>query len=308
MAEPVLLVGAGGFAGRRLLEAMACRGEKVIAVSRSPFNIPGCKVELHVREMREPGNFSSFLSRVRAVVYMASASTPGSSAGKPVFELERNLRPILALLEAMQAHPRLPIIYVSSGGALYSHSDDGLQGESGAFHARSYHGAGKLAAEQFIEAWCHQCAGNAIVLRPSNLYGPGQGERPGFGIIPAAFGKIVRNEVLQVWGDGSAKRDYLYIDDFAALVLSALSAHGVSGFNIFNACSGNSVDLNSLFSAVERVTGRVLRRKYDAARTVDIPAVHLLPNRARAVFGWESKIDLMDGLERTWHWFNTSRR
>lgn len=308
MTEPVLLIGAGGFVGRRLLEAMTRQGEDVIAVSRSPLAAHGNKVEVHVCELREPGDFAALLGRVRAVVHVASTTTPGSSAGKPILELEGNLRPTLALLEAMQSHPYLPLVYASSGGALCGRRGDGLQDESGAFHSRSYHGAGKLAAEQFIKAWCHQCSGNAIVFRPSNLYGPGQGERPGFGVIPAAFGKLVRGEELHVWGDGSARRDYLYIDDFSSLVLSALRTRDISGFNIFNACSGSSIDLNALFSAIEQVTGRILPRTYDAARAVDVPDVRLQSTRAEAVFGWKPEVDLMDGLERTWHWFTTSRR
>ena len=308
MAEPILLIGAGGFVGRRLLEAMVRNGEDVIAVSRSPLIAPEDNVEVHVRELREPDDFAALLDRVRAVVHVASTTTPGSSAGKPVLELEGNLKPTLALLEAMQSRPHLPLVYASSGGALRSRPGIGPQDESGAFHSQSYHGAGKIAAEQFIEAWCHQCSSNAIVFRPSNLYGPGQNERPGFGIIPTAFSKLAQGHVLQVWGDGSAKRDYLYIDDFSSLVMSALRTRGISGFNVFNACSGSSVDLNSLFSAIEQVTGLTLHRRHDAARAVDVPDAHLLPTRASTIFNWKPEVDLMDGLERTWRWFTTSRR
>ncbi|KRG54783.1 NAD-dependent epimerase/dehydratase family protein [Stenotrophomonas nitritireducens] len=307
MTKPVLLIGAGGFVGRQLLEAMTRQGEDVIAVSRRPLVAPSNQVEVHVRELREPADFAVFLDRVRAVVHVASTTTPASSAGRPMLELEGNLRPILGLLEAMHSYSHLSLVYMSSGGALCSRLYDAPQNESSAFHSRSYHGAGKLAAEQFIESWCHQSSGNAIVFRPSNLYGPGQDERPGFGIIPAAFGKLVRGEVLQVWGDGSTKRDYLYIDDFNSLVLSALRTPNISGFNVFNACSGTSIDLNSLFSAIEQVTGRTLHRQHGAARVVDIPSVHLQSTSSLCRFGWRPQFDLADGLEHTWQWFTTSK-
>jgi UDP-glucose 4-epimerase len=308
MPEPILLIGAGGFVGRSLLEAFARRGEPVIAVSRSDFEAGDGPVAAHVRALREVNDYPSFLARARAVIHVASASTPGSSAGKPVQELDENVRPTLALLEAMQQRPDLPLIYVSSGGTLYSRVADVASDELAAVYSRSYHGAGKIAAEHFIEAWCNQFSGSAIVLRPSNLYGPGQEERPGFGIVPTAFGKLVRGETLRVWGDGSAERDYLYIDDFTRLVQAALDAPPQAGFRVFNASSGHSVDLNGLFGLIEKVTGRTLQRSYDAGRAVDAPSVRMQAGRARETFGWVAEVGLPEGLERTWRWFNTSPR
>jgi UDP-glucose 4-epimerase len=308
MTEPVLLIGAGGFVGRSLLAAFARRGEPVIAVSRSAFDAGKGPVEAHVRALREVADFVPLLKRVRAVVHVASASTPGSSAGRPLQELDENLRPTVALLEAMQAHAHLPLIYVSSGGTLYSRAAEGPSDEFAAVYSRSYHGAGKIAAEHFVEAWCSQFAGSAVVLRPSNLYGPGQQERPGFGIVPTAFGKLVRGETLHVWGDGSAERDYLFIDDFTRLVLAALDAPPVPGFRVFNASNGTSIQLNALFALIEQITGRMLRRSYDASRPVDAPSVHMQATRARETFGWTADLGLAEGLERTWRWFDTSPR
>jgi UDP-glucose 4-epimerase len=308
MAEPVLLIGAGGFVGRSLLDAFARQGESVVAVSRSAFDTGRGRVEAHVGPLREVADFAPLLARVRAVLHVASTSTPGSSAGKPVQELDENVRPTVALLEALQARPELPLIYLSSGGTLYNRAGDGASDERAAVYSRSYHGAGKIAAEHFIEAWCNQFAGRAIVLRPSNLYGPGQDERPGFGIVPTAFGTVVRNEVLRVWGDGTAERDYLYIEDFTRLVLAALEAPSQEGFRVFNACSGDSIDLNGLFALIEQVTGRALLRTYDAGRAVDAPSVRMQAIRARETFGWAAEVALREGLERTWRWFSTCRR
>lgn len=308
MADPILLIGAGGFVGQRLLDAFARRGEPVIGVSRSDFEAGDGQVDSHVGMLREANDFAPLLERVRAVVHVASASTPGSSAGKPLQELDENMRPMLALLEAMQIRPRLPLIYVSSGGTLSSRIAGGASDESAAVYARSYHGAGKIALEHFIEAWCNQFDGAAVVLRPTNLYGLGQKERPGFGIMPAAFGKLVRGEILHVWGDGTAERDYLYIDDFTRLVLAALDAAPESGFRVFNACSGVSIGLNGLFELIERVAGRKLRRSYDAGRRVDAPSVRMQAVGAREAFGWVAKVGLTEGLERTWRWFSTTPR
>lgn len=307
MRDRILILGAGGFVGRHLARALARRGERIIAASRSAFEPDAADVEVHVGELRAPQDFQPLLARSRAVVHLASASTPGSTAGQPLLELEQNLRPTLALLQALQEHPATPLLYASSGGTLYGAQDDRRANESSLVAPRSYHGAGKIAAESFIAAWCSQFRTAATILRPSNLYGPGQAERAGFGVIPTAFGKILRGEALHVWGDGSAVRDYLYVDDFIRLCVAVLDAEPARGARVVNACGGASVSLDALFAEIERVTGRRLLRTYDASRAVDAPRVNMEASLAREAYGWTPDTSLHEGLRRTWEWFGTIR-
>ena len=164
------------------------------------------------------------------------------------------------------------------------------------------------ASVRSFAAWCSQFGGAATILRPSNLYGPGQAERAGFGIITAAFGKLLRREILHVWGDGSARRDYLCIDDLTRLCIAVLDAAPVAGARVINACSGASVTLNALFEMIERAAGHPLRRRYDATRAVDMPCVDMRADRARALYGWTPQTNLAEGLARTWTWFSTTQR
>lgn len=304
MTGAVLVLGAGGFVGGHVVRALAQRSQSAIAASRHPLpSHPGA--EVCVSGFNEPGDYLPLLRRSRAVIHLASASTPGSSAAQPMRELE-NLRPLLALLQAMQEFPAIPLVYVSSGGTLYSRTQDGAADEATPAAPRSYHGAGKIAAEHFIAAWCNQFAANATILRPSNLYGPGQPERAGFGIVPAAMGKLLRNESLHIWGNGSAERDYLYIDDFVRLCIAVLDGERRAGARILNACSESSVSLNALLDEIEHVTGRALARTYDPSRAVDVPKVAMRATLARQLYGWSPATPLREGLERTWQWFSTS--
>ena len=305
MTDAVLVLGAGGFVGGHLVRALAGQGREVIAASRSPFQTDS-PMETHVGELRDPTDYSPLLKRSRAVIHLASATTPGGSAAQPLRELEENLRPVLALLQAMQEFASIPLIYVSSGGTLYGGRHGDAADESWPVSARSYHGAGKIASEHFIQAWCNQFAGEALMLRPSNLYGPGQPERPGFGIIPAAMGKIVRDETLHIWGDGSAERDYLYIDDFVRLCMAVLDGERRTGARVLNACSETSISLNALLDEIEHVTVRKLARTYDPLRAVDVPKVAMRASLARQLYGWSPRTSLREGLERTWKWFSTS--
>lgn len=308
MRDHVLVIGAGGFVGNRLVQALASRGEKVIAVSHRPLPDPIANVESVVCEANRPEHFAPLLARSRAVVHLASKSTPGTSAGNVLGELEGNLRPTLSLLQALQQSPDTKLLYLSSGGSLYKDDLNGASTETAAVAPRSYHGAGKIAAEHFIAAWCGQFGGTATLLRPSNIYGPGQPERAGFGIIPTTFGKISRGETLTVWGDGSAVRDYLYIDDFVSLCMAIMATPATAGAHVLNAGSGTGVSLNELFAAMESVSGHTLNRAYDHGRSVDASRVVLDCSLAKQRYDWAPQTTLHEGLLRTWTWFNTSRR
>lgn len=306
MNNHILVIGAGGFVGQHLVRALLNHGEKVIAVCRRLPDVDMGNAEVIVTDLAEPEQLNGMLERSRAVVHLASRSAPGSSAGKPLNEIQNNLTPLLVLLQTMQQHPSIPLLYLSSGGSLYSMNADAMATEASTVGPRSYHGAAKVAAEYFISAWCSQFNGRATLLRPSNIYGPGQIARNGFGIVPTCFEKIARNQTIPVWGDGSVVRDYLYIDDFIQLCTSILGTRMPTGARIVNAGSGAGTSLNQLFDAMEAVTGRTLQREYTAGRTVDAHRVIMDISRAGDLFGWSPSTSLDEGLRATWQWFTTT--
>lgn len=305
MNSRILVVGASGFVGRHLVRALSARGKKVTAISRRPADHDMEGVESINAESIEPGRYVTLLDQCSSVAYLASRSTPGSSAGRPIDEVQGNLLPLATLLQAMQSKPQVELLYLSSGGSLYESTPDEPATEAAQIRPRSYHGAAKVAAEYFIRAWCQQYGGRATLLRPSNIYGPGQVERPGFGIVPACFGKIARGETLQVWGDGSTVRDYLYIDDFVGLCMAVLETPMPTGVHAYNASSGIGIDLNELFRLVEFVVGQPLCRSYQLHRTVDATHIVMDPGATLSRYGWMPMTPLEEGLRKTWDWFNT---
>lgn len=302
MTEAVLILGAAGFIGRHLAETIAGSGRPVIAATRQAAVFTDPRIRNVVASFDSVDDFLPLIADSSTVVHAASTSTPASTAAQP--QLDGNLRTTLALIEALQAYPDRRLVYLSSGGTLYgdcahsAHEDDPLR-------PRSYHGAGKAAAEQFIHAWATQYDSTAIVLRPSNVYGPGQFPRSGFGIIPAAFLCARTDQVLTLWGDGSTLRDYLYVGDLVALCTSVLLHDLRGGMHTFNAAHGEGVALNDLIDAIDTATARPLKRNYQAARRVDVHRIVPDNARARRTFGWQPETSLSQGLRQTWQWFAT---
>ena len=303
MSDTVLILGASGFIGRNLSEAMATMGHAVIAATRSPATFLHPAITNVVAPFDSARQFSALLQRSSAVVHAASSSTPGSSAAQP--QLDGNLRTTLALIEALQDCPDRRLLYLSSGGTLYGDRDRAAR-EDDPLRPRSYHGAGKAAAEHFIHAWAMQYEGTAVLLRPSNVYGRGQLPRHGFGIIPTAFDCALRGAPLTIWGSGDTVRDYLHVDDLVSLCQRALRHDHPPGVHVYNASRDHGVTLNALLDAIDRTTGRPLQRDYQPARRVDVGRIVPDNQAARSVLGWEPEVDLEQGLQDTWRWF-TSR-
>lgn len=303
MSHAIIVFGAQGFVGRHLVAALAARGEQVIALTSRPIEPPALGVSVVPGEFNTPEAFAPWLSQARIIIHAASRSTPGSTQGNPMAELNNNLVATLALLKALQQAPQCELLYLSSGGTLYGDTHAHAAVEQDPIRPKSYYGAGKAAAEQFIQAYAAQFGRTATLLRPSNLYGPGQTVRSGFGVVPTAFDRIQTQAVFTIWGDGTAVRDYLYIDDFIAICLAVIDQHKKNGCMVYNVASGIGISLNTLLATIQTVTQRPMRILHDTTRAVDVDRIVINPHRAQAQFGWQANTSLSEGLAATWQWW-----
>lgn len=306
MDSRVVIVGAGGFLGRALASTLLAEQRGVIAVHRDHSRILDPDGYVSPVRPRAPGDIAGLLEGASAVAWMAGCTTPGTSAGRPMREIEANLVPLFEALDALRGD-KVPLMFVSSGGTVYGADGGHAARLDNALAPASYYGAGKAAAELFIGAWSQQTGSPALILRPSNIYGPGQPNKPAFGIIPAAMSAMLEDRELVLWGDGSAVRDYLYLSDFTRLASQALLAGFPAGVTRLHASSGTGVSLLELLALLERTSGRIIRRTHAPARSVDVPRIVLDNSDARDRLGWSPSIDLETGLRETWTWFRSTR-
>ena len=303
MNDSVLVVGAGGFIGQHLVRRLTAGGRRVVAVTRRAGLLEHTLVQWQAEETPSVDSWRALLGTTETVVYLASVSTPAGSAGRPMAEAA-SLTHLLTLLEALQAYPHVRLVYASSAGSLYTSPNDRASTETDPISPRSYHGANKAAAEAFIGAWCAQFGGAATILRPSNVYGPGQLTSRGFGVIPTAFWHMRHASPMDVWGDGSQTRDYIYVDDLIDLCVAA-TAQGCPGMATYNAASGQSTSLNELFLVMEQASGIALPRTYHEQRATDASRVSVDASEAQAHFGWVARTTLREGIEETWRWYRS---
>lgn len=305
MSQRILILGGNGFIGRQLSFALQQAGHDVLVLTRSADDrLLERGIAVRRAAYLDAEDFHAPLADADLVIHAASTSTPGKTAGAPLAEMDGNLRPTLALLSALQQRPDCRLLYVSSGGTLYGDCASPA-GEEHALAPRSYYAAGKIAAEHFIQAYARQFGGHACILRPSNLYGPGQPARPGFGVIPAAFQAILRGAPFELLGDAQAMRDYLYIDDFVELCRRIVEHPASTPLQTLNAASGEGTSLAALIEQIGAVSGSTLSVAQSQARSGDVQHIVLDPGLAASVYHWRAGTSLREGLERTWQWWKT---
>lgn len=290
----ILLVGGTGFIGRSLAARLVAQGKEVHALSRKVTGNLPVGVVPHQGDQGDLDVVAPLLARCTEVFHLATATTPVDTVWQPAVEAEASVLPALRFLECAQQFPKNRYFYVSTGGALYGDAE--LATEQASLAPCSYHGAGKLSLESFFGVFGQRYPGLLTILRPSNVYGPGQELRPGFGAIRTLLERARDNGTVTIYGDGGTVRDYLFIDDLVSACLCALS--GPAG--TYNIGAGEGTSLSNLLAVVERVTGRRLKTEYQPARASDVGSIVLDIRFARQQLGWEPETSLENGVLRTW--------
>jgi UDP-glucose 4-epimerase len=281
--DSVLLLGGSGFIGSALARRLA--QEQIAA---------------HVVGRHDLARLEDLLPQCGAVVHLASATTPGSSATQPQLELD-NLALTLRLVEALQRQPQTHLIYFSSGGTVYGNPERLPVTEDSPIAPLSHHGAGKAAQEAFCQALRHR--GHAVtVLRPSNAYGPGQGLKGGFGLVRTLLEHARAGTALEIWGDGENVRDFVYVDDIVEACVRLIELPLDSG--TYNLGNGVGYSINQVRQMVEAVSGRQVPAIHRPPRGVDVRSVVLDISSITTRLGWQPKVGLADGLARTWEWLH----
>lgn len=301
----IVILGGGGFIGTALACRLAGEGRAVRVVSRRPRPAALPREVSYHRGPLDEKQCRKALRGAAWIVHLASESVPGTPYG-PAGEGLAGVLPTLRLLEWLPEFPAR-LLFVSTGGAIYGNVAARRARENARLAPLSYYAAGKASLEAFISAYTHLNRRSTLVVRPSNVYGPGQPIRAGFGVVPTLLEAAASGRPFELLGAGATVRDFLYIDDFTDLCRRLLDAECAPGVTTLNAGSGRGHSVRELVGLVEQITGQPIRRVTRPARPGDVQRVVLNPREARRLTGWRIAVTLPEGLLRTWRWYSASR-
>lgn len=221
---------------------------------------------------------------------------PSTSNADPIADVRDNLCGTLKLLERMRIAGCRRIVYLSSGGTVYGETGPYAVSETHDCSPVCSYGVVKLAVENYLAMYGRLEGLQALVLRASNSYGPRQGKLGVQGLVGTLIARTLSGQTVDIWGDGSCVRDYIYVGDLAELAAIAGRSNAVG---IFNAGSGLGVSVSGMLQAISQVVGVKPQVRHYPARDFDVPHIVLDIGKARREIGWQPRTDLHQGLSLT---------
>ncbi len=303
----VLVTGGAGFVGSRVVAALLDRGDDVVVLdcfddaydpALKRANLAGTAARLVEGDIRDIATVQAAMAGCTAVVHLAARAGVRESLADPLLYESVNITGTMTLLEAARRQPGTRIVFASSSSVYGSQPAGGrFREDEGADAPVSPYAATKRAGELLCHA-AHAGWGVPVTcLRFFTVYGPRQ--RPAMAI--AKFVRLaLAGETLPVFGDGSAIRDFTYVDDAARAVLAALDTP--LGFAVLNIGSNAPVRLDALVDGIGRATGMPLTIEHLPMQNGDVPRTHADVSRARARLGWAPQVSLDEGLRRYVAW------
>jgi UDP-glucose 4-epimerase len=191
------------------------------------------------------------------------------------------------------------ILYFSSGGTVYGIPCSNPIDENHPTNPISSYGITKLAIEKYLAIYASLYGIEHYILRPSNVYGPGQQLDIGQGVIGVMARHALRGEPIEIWGTGEAIRDYLYIDDMVTATMVLLAYEGPH--RIFNVSGGEGYSLLDIIAILSSKIGS-LTKIHKPDRGFDVPMNVLDSSRICTETGWRPQIPLEEGIARTIKW------
>jgi UDP-glucose 4-epimerase len=228
------------------------------------------------------------------LLHLAWSTVPFTSEHNP--DLEHDDVLLRRLLERFAALPQSHFIFFSSGGTVYGNADNGRPHcETDVCAPIGRHGRAKLAAEKLVEESGRKHGFAWTILRVANPYGfPVPASRPQ-GIVPVALKCAREGLPLTIWGDGTARKDFLHHSDYSAAV-ELIVRRRLTG--IFNVCHGHSHTIREVIELVERTVGRKIAVLPTAAPAWDVHDSLLDNTKLYTASGWRAAVSFDDGLRR----------
>lgn len=296
----ILLIGGAGFLGINIAASLIQGGFNVFLMDRK------CQHLRHDQNLvgvsgfydGDAANVEAVLTlvdncEIECVVNLASTLIPSSGLQEFSSEMTLCTLPAFRLIPVL-AERSVRYVFFSSGGTIYGRAGAELMSELNHCQPVNLYGYGKLIFEEYIGLCGRSNSLEYLIIRPSNPYGMYQNPMRMQGFIAVAMHKLLKDEEIEIWGDGSVTRDYILVSDMADAFTSLLSCNAWN--DVFNIGSGIGYSLLEVLGVMERVTGKQARIVHKASRSVDVSRIVLDVSRLRSEVDFHPK-SLVDGIK-----------
>jgi UDP-glucose 4-epimerase len=307
MTMHVLVTGGAGFIGSTLVDRLLAEGNTVDVVddlsSGSLTNLASARATAgHALSFHQIDVSSAELvelvahRRPEVVFHLAAQADVRVSVQRPVFDAEVNVVGTLRVLEGALAAGASRVVFAASGGTLYGEVDtDELPvRESHAHRPLSPYGVSKKAAIDYLVAYRELHAVEFCALALANVYGPRQDPHGEAGVVAIFADRLLRDESVTIYGDGTQTRDFVYVDDVCDAFVRAASR---GGGLVLNIGTGREVSVNELAAVMGTTAGVELAPVHAPERPGELRRNALDPSRAGIHLGWVPWTPIEEGVQ-----------
>ncbi|MBI5401930.1 MAG: NAD-dependent epimerase/dehydratase family protein [Ignavibacteriae bacterium] len=305
MKKRCLILGGGGFIGSHLADTLLEKNYDVVIFeklnfSRNNINHILDKIKIIEGDFNNEIDLKNALKGIDIAFHLVSSTLPANSNENPIYDVETNLVSSLRFLNEAFINGISRIIFISSGGTVYGIPERLPIKE---YHPRKpicSYGIIKKTIEDYLYMFGKLYGMDYYVFRLSNPYGERQNPNVAQGVIPVFLKKLIKGEQIEIWGDGSVERDYIYIKDVTGALVKSLDAN--PNERIFNLGSGRGYTLNDIIGIIEKVTKKKANVLYKEKRNIDVP-VNVLDNKLISEkLDWKPLTEIEKGIEKTYQY------
>lgn len=302
MTKNIMIIGGAGFIGSALVHMFVKKNVfSVVVIEPERANIDRLidivdKIKIIRTDIKNTIVIYDCIrnDKIDTIIHLASTLIPSSTLYAYQNELTNLITPTLDIIKIASEY-NAKFVFFSSGGTIYGNKKSVKLKETDIPEPISYYGMSKHIIEQSI-FFEHRTTGlKYLILRPSNPYGPGQNLYGRQGFIAVCLGKIINNVPIEVWGDGSVIRDYLYIDDLSEIVCHLLEKD--LEYHVLNIGSGVGYSVNEVIECIKRHVQAPFQVEYKEERNIDVSSM-ILDIHKLSLFCPYNPLSLDEGVGR----------
>lgn len=294
----ILIIGGKGFLGRNIGDCLS-KQHKVFTIDR----VESREVNYYNVSLENYDSVFKIIEtkNIQIVIHLASTILPSSGMDEYIKNMDGIYYPTLKLMDYC-ADNQIKFVYFSSGGAVYGNQAE-VFNENTRREPMSYYGISKLNFENLVLFYNRTKNLQYQIIRPSNPYGHGQNIYGRQGIIAVIIGKIFKNETIEIWGDGSAVKDYIYIDDLVYYVSKLVTSESDCWNSVYNIGTGIGNSVNDVIHAFEDNGITLPNIRYIDAAKSDVKRMILDCTKIQTHFPHKC-ISLIEGIRMFWEYIN----
>jgi len=311
-----LVTGGAGFIGSNLVLALVDRGADVtVADAMIPgyggnhFNFESVrsKIAFHEADIRDAAAMKKAVDGQDFVFHLAGQVDHILSLTDPFPDIDINVKGTAVLMEALKHHNRKArVVYTGTRGQ-YGPAVSLPVSETAPTHPKGLYEISNLTAEKIIEVYDEVHGIASVLLRLTNIYGPrAQMKHSRYGVVNWFVRVALDGKAVQVFGDGTIKRDFLYVDDCVEAILLAAASDAARG-EILNVGDDRATTFRGLAEELASLTGAAWAfAPFSAERKAQEPGDFVSDiSKIRRLLGWSPRTPLTDGLARTLDYYRT---